>query len=213
MLPRKIFLASIRGYDQAARQTQCFITNREVNMPHKPHSGGSLVVAALLFALLSISVPGMAKAYNDFKKDPAFTVSYPDDWFRPDPTSSQFHVVPVAEKDSGDPVNIQVRCYELTKADAALPYAEFTVLQTRRHIQYLEDNLNFEYDISSVDSLGVDGADIGFHFSTTLEDAMLVTDYARKGNMMYIFRFFCPIASWEKYLTDYYVMRGSFILK
>lgn len=172
--------------------------------------------ALVLLALMLLCVPGVAKAMFNFKLNPGYDAQYLEDWFRPDPSSQKFRVIPLAEKESGDPVNIEIRSFELSKAESALPDSLLIEKMLQKHKDYLEDNLNFDYEISEPTLLKIKGASLSFHFRTDLPgdpDVVLITDYARKGNNMYIFRFFCPAPLFEKYLTDYYLMLDGFVLK
>jgi len=170
----------------------------------------------LLLAIVFICSPALAKGYLNFKLNPEYVASYPEDWYRTDPTAKNLVVSPIAEKETYDPPVIQIRCYDLTDAEAALPDSEFIELQLQNHIDYLEDNLNFDYEIATMDSISIKGADQAFCFQTSFpgeEPAVSETNYARKGKRMFIFRFWSLTSKYEKYLTDYYVMRGSFELK
>lgn len=169
-----------------------------------------------LFALVMICSPSWAKEFLSFKINPEYLASYPTDWYRPDTSSNKFVVSPTAERDSNDPPIIQIRAYDLSTAEAALADSEFIEYQLKNHIIYLEDNLNFDYEISPPVKTKTSGANQAFCIHTVFNEedsAISETNYARKGNRMFIFRFWCPSALYEKYLTDYYVMLGSFSLK
>lgn len=179
---------------------------------------GKVAIKAILLtiALITIFTSGWAKGFLDFKLNPEYKASYPENWYRTDPESKNFVVSPIAEKNSGDPPIIQIRTYDLTSDEAALTDSEFIALQLVKHKNYLEDNYHVNYQISTSDSVKIENAEQAFCFHTVYSDdypAVSETNYARKGKRMFIFRFWSPIGIYEKYLTDYYVMLGCFELK
>ena len=176
----------------------------------------SRTVFAILFMTI-FCLPIMAKGWSSFKSNPEYIAGYPDNWYRTDPSSNHFNVNSTEAKEGDTPANIQVRISFLTDEEAALSWQEFVDHQLELHIKYLDDNWLTNPTIHEADTLGIDGADLGFHLRTDLPDgeepAVLINDYARKGNKLYIFRFYCPMAKYEKYLTDYYTMREGFELR
>lgn len=167
------------------------------------------------FAMLGS--PLFAKGWLDFKLNQEYSVSYPENWHRVDPTSANFNVNSTESGEGNTPANLQIRTSELTKAEAAMSWQEFVTHQVKRHIAYLDDNWIENPQVMEPDTLAVAGAKMAFHLRTDLldgdEPGVLITDYAVKGQKLYLFRFYCPADKLDKYLSDYYVMRESFKLR
>jgi len=175
-------------------------------------------IKAVLLALLCLSLHQLvAKNWLTFKFNLEYLAAYPEDWQRNDPESRDLNLSPKDYKGKGEAPNLQIRTYELSSEEAALAYQEFIDLQLVKHARYLEDNWWDAPKIGSPDTLRVGGADDAFHLRTDLEEmgnpSLLITDYARKGNKMYIFRWFCDLSDWEKYQADYLLMRDGFQLR
>lgn len=170
-----------------------------------------------MFSMLLFAIPLIAKGWIDFKLNPDYTVSYPENWYRVDPGSPKFSINSTEAREGDTPANLQIKISELTSAEAALPWKEFVEIQLQKHIKYLNDNWIEDPKIGEPDTLSVHGAELAFHLRTDIDDAydsaVLITDYARKGNKLYLLRFYCPVGKFEKYLSDYYVIRGTFKLR
>lgn len=176
----------------------------------------TIALICLIFTVL-FSGTLMAKAWSSFKSNPDYTADYPDNWYRTDPSSKHFNVNSTEAHAGDTPANLQIRTSELTDQEAAMPWREFVDWQLEKHARYLDDNWIENPIIHPADTLAVEGANLGFHLRTDMpeggEAAVLITDYARKGNKLFIFRFYCPLAKYEKYLPDYYSMRAGFKLR
>lgn len=175
-------------------------------------SGGCVLLSMLLFCL-----PLLCKGWNDFKLNSDYSVSFPENWYRVEPGSTNFSVNSKETKEGVTPANIQIRVSELSPKEAALNWKDFVAMQLDKHVKTLEDNWVENPQIGPPDSLAVNGADMAFHLRTDVpedfEPYILLTDYARKGLKLYLIRFYCPMDRFEKYLTDYYVIRGTFKLR
>jgi hypothetical protein len=171
----------------------------------------------VMCTLVLLALPLAAKDWFTFRFNPDYTIKYPSNWELTDREARDFYIEVNELSANGDYPTIRVKSYQLSKEQVEFGWQDFVDLQVARHKEYLSDNFIEHYSLSEIDTLAVDGADMGFHLRTDYENeedpGIGYFDYALKGQTLYIMRFYCPEVFLEKYLSDYYVIRDGFDLK